>query len=377
MGAEALEVAVFNWARSEAWTSRRSTSICMRGKRRGQLVCQCFGLTETLHQAQDPGVGAENHRRDHRRHQGGRARACPATTSRAAAGPAERGVGAQPLTLKVLPSPWSRGSRSHGSSGLVPIPVSTSRWRRLSISTSADAGTRRRRRRDRRHQGYGPLLPPRRGVRGLRRRQHDPEADGRAHAEGYDRRSDSDRRGVRNDPCGPFTWTTTRPPPSLPRCREAMMSVFHRRVLQSQPRHHDRASPSAQVIKRGRETLARFLGASIPRDPDSPRCATEKLEHRALRSGPGESRPPPRGHDRGRASRRVRGGARTWRGAVWRSRSSRWTGREISTCAALSRRSDPTTLIAAIMHANNETGVLFPVDQWRASPRKPTPRSSS
>jgi cysteine desulfurase len=125
---------------------------------------------------------------------------------------------------------------------------------------------------------------------------------------------------------------------------------------------YDRASPAAQAIKRGREVVARFLGDVDPSEILFTSCATESLNtalYGAVRANP--------------ARRHVVTTAVEHPAVYEVCKDLARSGLEVTflpvdragnlELRAFIQALRPDTLIVAIMHANNETGVIFPVEQ--------------
>jgi len=125
---------------------------------------------------------------------------------------------------------------------------------------------------------------------------------------------------------------------------------------------YDRASQASQVIKRGRESLARFLGDVDPSEILFTSCATESLNtalYGAVRANP--------------ARRHVVTTAVEHPAVYEVCKDLARSGMDVTflpvdRAGNLDLRSfiqalRPDTLLVAVMHANNETGVIFPVEQ--------------
>ncbi len=185
MGAEALEAAVFNWAQKRGVDlSALGIDMHAEEKEEGRIVCKCFALTEPYIRRKIRELNLQT---------------IPEITNAIKAGGACMSChhmpgGLQDLLDEVWGAPAPHASRSSPRS---PAPREAAAADRPPLSPyqftkkvekAIDEYVRpmlregRRRRRDRRHQGHAGLLPPGRGLRGLRRRRQDPEADGRAHA---------------------------------------------------------------------------------------------------------------------------------------------------------------------------------------------------
>jgi cysteine desulfurase len=125
---------------------------------------------------------------------------------------------------------------------------------------------------------------------------------------------------------------------------------------------YDRASPAAQAIKRARETVAGFLGGVDPSEVLFTSCATESLNTALY------------GSVRANPTRRHVITTAVEHPAVYEvckdlARSGLdVTFLPVDRTGSLDLRAfiqalRPDTLLAAIMHANNETGVIFPVEE--------------
>jgi cysteine desulfurase len=125
---------------------------------------------------------------------------------------------------------------------------------------------------------------------------------------------------------------------------------------------YDRASPAAQAIKRARDSVARFLGGVDPSEILFTSCATESLNtalYGAVRANP--------------ARRHVITTAVEHPAVYEVCKDLARSGLEVTflpvdRAGTLDLRTfiqalRPDTLMAAIMHANNETGVIFPVEE--------------
>lgn len=146
-----------------------------------------------------------------------------------------------------------------------------------------------------------------------------------------------------------------------PEVREAMEPYFAAEYFNPSSAY-DRAAPAAQAVKKARETVARFLGGVEPSEVLFTSCATESLNaalYGAVRANP--------------ARRHVVTTAVEHPAVYEVCKDLARSGLEVSFLPVdrsgnLDLRTfiqalRPDTLIAAVMHANNETGVIFPVEQ--------------
>ncbi|HSB72698.1 MAG TPA: aminotransferase class V-fold PLP-dependent enzyme [Candidatus Methylomirabilis sp.] len=146
-----------------------------------------------------------------------------------------------------------------------------------------------------------------------------------------------------------------------PEVREAMEPYFTAEYFNPSSAY-DRASPTSHAITRARETVARFLGGVGPAEILFTSCATESLNaalYGAVRANP---------------SRRHVVTTAVEHPAVYEvCKDLGRSGLEV-TFLPVDRAGNldlrtfiqglrPDTLIVAVMHANNETGVIFPVEQ--------------
>ncbi len=146
-----------------------------------------------------------------------------------------------------------------------------------------------------------------------------------------------------------------------PEVREAMATYFTAEYFNPSSAY-DRASPAAQAIKKARATLAHFLGDVDPSEILFTSCATESLNtalYGAVRANP--------------ARRHVVTTAVEHPAVYEVCKDLARSGLDV-TFLPVDRAGNldlrgfiqalrPDTLIVAIMHANNETGVLFPIEQ--------------
>jgi cysteine desulfurase len=146
-----------------------------------------------------------------------------------------------------------------------------------------------------------------------------------------------------------------------PEVREAMETYFSGEYFNPSSAY-DRASPAGQAVKRARETLARFLGDVDASEILFTSCATESLNTAlfgAVRANP--------------ARRHVVTTAVEHPAVYEVCKDLARSGMDVTflpvdRAGNLDLRSfiqalRPDTLIVAVMHANNETGVIFPVEQ--------------
>jgi cysteine desulfurase len=125
---------------------------------------------------------------------------------------------------------------------------------------------------------------------------------------------------------------------------------------------YDRASPAGQVIKRGREVLARFLGGVDPSEVLFTSCATESLNtalYGAVRANPARRHVVTTAVEHPAVYEVCKDLARSGMDVTFLP-VDRAGNLDLRTFIQALR---PDTLMVAIMHANNETGVVFPVDQ--------------
>ncbi len=146
-----------------------------------------------------------------------------------------------------------------------------------------------------------------------------------------------------------------------PEVREAMERFFTSEYFNPSSAY-DRASPAAQAIKRARVTVARFLGGVDPSEILFTSCATESLNtalYGAVRANP--------------ARRHVVTTAVEHPAVYEVCKDLARSGLDVTflpvdragnlDLGAFIRALRPDTLIVAVMHANNETGVVFPIEQ--------------
>ena len=124
-----------------------------------------------------------------------------------------------------------------------------------------------------------------------------------------------------------------------------------------------RRSGSTRPSSRARQAVARHFGARRRQADPLHRLRFREQQHGDLRRGQGQSQPAAHHHHLGRAPGRA-GSLQGSRSAT-ATRSPGWTSTAtaISTSASSSAPCGPETLLVSIMHANNETGVIFPIEQ--------------
>ena len=127
---------------------------------------------------------------------------------------------------------------------------------------------------------------------------------------------------------------------------------------------YEPARPTAHAHRRRPgATIARFFGLA---DPNAILLTSLRLgeqQHGDFRRGQGQSGPPPRHHDGRRASGRAGSLQGTGTRGLRRDLFGRRSRRATSTLGEFIRALRPDTLLVTIMHANNETGVIFPIEQ--------------
>ncbi len=146
-----------------------------------------------------------------------------------------------------------------------------------------------------------------------------------------------------------------------PEVRDAMEPYFTAEYFNPSSAY-DRSSPAARAVKRARETVARFLGGVDASEILFTSCATESLNAAlfgAVRANP--------------ARRHVVTTAVEHPAVFEVCKDLARSGLDVTflpvdragnlDLRAFIQALRPDTLIAAIMHANNETGVIFPVEQ--------------
>lgn len=146
-----------------------------------------------------------------------------------------------------------------------------------------------------------------------------------------------------------------------PEVREAMEPFFAGEYFNPSSAY-DRAAAAAKAIRQARETVAAFLGGVDPTEILFTSCATESLNtalYGAVRANPARRHVVTTGVEHPAVyevcKELARGGLEVTFLPVDRA------GRLDP--ADFIRALRPDTLLVAIMHANNETGVLFPIEQ--------------
>jgi len=125
---------------------------------------------------------------------------------------------------------------------------------------------------------------------------------------------------------------------------------------------YDRASPAAHAIKRARETVAGFLGGVAPSEILFTSCATESLNtalYGAVRANPTRRHVITTAVEHPAVYEVCKDLARSGLDVTFLP-VDRAGNLDLRTFIQALR---PDTLMAAIMHANNETGVIFPVEE--------------
>jgi cysteine desulfurase len=125
---------------------------------------------------------------------------------------------------------------------------------------------------------------------------------------------------------------------------------------------YDRASPAAQAIKRGRAVLAHFLGSVDPSEILFTSCATESLNtalYGAVRANPARRHVVTTAVEHPAVYEVCKDLARSGLDVTFLP-VDRAGNLDLRTFIQALR---PDTLIVAIMHANNETGAIFQVEQ--------------
>ena len=146
-----------------------------------------------------------------------------------------------------------------------------------------------------------------------------------------------------------------------PEVREAMEAYFTAEYFNPSSAY-DRASPAAQAIKRARETVARFLGAVEPSEILFTSCATESLNtalYGAVRANPTRRHVITTAVEHPAVYEVCKDLARSGLDVTFLP-VDRAGNLDLGAFIQALRRD---TLIVAIMHANNETGVIFPIEQ--------------
>jgi cysteine desulfurase len=143
--------------------------------------------------------------------------------------------------------------------------------------------------------------------------------------------------------------------------REAMEAYFTAEYFNPSSAY-DRASPAAQGIKRARETVSRFLWGVDPSEILFTSCATESLNtalYGAVRANPARRHVVTTAVEHPAVYEVCKDLARSGMDVTFLP-VDRAGNLDLRTFIQSLR---PDTLIVAIMHANNETGVIFPVEQ--------------
>jgi cysteine desulfurase len=146
-----------------------------------------------------------------------------------------------------------------------------------------------------------------------------------------------------------------------PEVREAMEAYFTAEYFNPSSAY-DRASPAAQAIKRAREVVARFLGGVERSEVLFTSCATESLNtalYGAVRANPARRHVVTTAVEHPAVDGVCKDLARSGLDVTFLP-VDRAGNLDLRTFIQALR---PDTLIVAVMHANNETGVIFPVEQ--------------
>jgi cysteine desulfurase len=146
-----------------------------------------------------------------------------------------------------------------------------------------------------------------------------------------------------------------------PEVRQAMEAYFAAEYFNPSSAY-DRASPAAQAIKRARESVARFLGGVDPSEILFTSCATESLNtalYGAVRANPTRRHVITTAVEHPAVYEVCKDLARSGLDVTFLP-VDRAGNLDLRTFIQALR---PDTLIVAIMHANNETGVIFPIEQ--------------
>jgi cysteine desulfurase len=146
-----------------------------------------------------------------------------------------------------------------------------------------------------------------------------------------------------------------------PEVREAMEAYFTAEYFNPSSAY-DRASPAAQAIKRAREVVARFLGGVEPSEILFTSCATESLNtalYGAVRANPARRHVVTTAVEHPAVDGVCKDLARSGLDVTFLpvDREGNLDPRDFIQALR------PDTLIVAVMHANNETGVIFPIEQ--------------
>jgi cysteine desulfurase len=146
-----------------------------------------------------------------------------------------------------------------------------------------------------------------------------------------------------------------------PEVREAMEAYFTSEYFNPSSAY-DRASPAAQAIKRARHTVARFLGGVDPSEILFTSCATESLNtalYGAVRANPTRRHVITTAVEHPAVYEVCKDLARSGLDVTFLP-VDRAGNLDLRTFIQALRQD---TLIVAIMHANNETGAIFPIEQ--------------
>jgi cysteine desulfurase len=149
--------------------------------------------------------------------------------------------------------------------------------------------------------------------------------------------------------------------PVAPEVREAMEPFFRAEYFNPSSAY-DRASPAAQTVKKAREAVAAFLGGVDPGEILFTSCATESLNtalYGAVRANPARRHVITTAVEHPAVFEVCKDLARSGLEVTFLpvDRSGNLDMREFIQALR------PDTLIVAVMHANNETGVIFPVEE--------------
>ncbi|MBI4537347.1 MAG: aminotransferase class V-fold PLP-dependent enzyme [candidate division NC10 bacterium] len=146
-----------------------------------------------------------------------------------------------------------------------------------------------------------------------------------------------------------------------PEVREAMEPYFAAEYFNPSSAY-ERAMPAAQAIKKARETVAGFLGGVDPSEILFTSCATESLNaalYGAVRANPARRHVVTTAVEHPAVLEICKDLARSDLDVTFLP-VDRSGNLDLRTFIRALR---PDTLIVAVMHANNETGVIFPVEE--------------
>ena len=146
-----------------------------------------------------------------------------------------------------------------------------------------------------------------------------------------------------------------------PEVREAMEPYFGAEYFNPSSAY-ERAAPAAQAVKRARETVARFLGGVEPSEVLFTSCATESLNaalYGTVRANPARRHVVTTAVEHPAVDEVCKDLARSGLDVTFLP-VDRSGNLDLRTFIQALR---PDTLIVAVMHANNETGVIFPVEE--------------